>query len=649
MVVDVLTDVRAVVAGARFPLAVPSATAASDTSSRLTRQLDDYLLPRLRQPEAPLLAVVGGSTGAGKSTLVNSLVRAPASAAGVLRPTTRAPVLLSHPSDARWFTGRRVLPGLTRSHVNHADEPRLQVIGAPALTPGLALLDAPDIDSVVDQSRKLATRLLAAADLWLFVTTAARYADAVPWQMLRSARDRGTVVMVVLDRVPAGDSDEIAAHLREMLIDEHLAELELFIVPEAALDSAGLLPERLVAPLAARLTALASNVAARLDIGRTTLDGALRALRGDVDGLASAADEQTIAWHQLDDAVTTSYQDAEAEISAAIADGTMLRGDVRSRWQEFVGTDDLARLLRTRLGRLRDRTLTAATGRRSTGDELRDALAAGVAALIEAHAITAGERVARAWADMPAGAALVTQGLARPPSGLSDRCGQLVREWHRRVLHLVAHEGGATRRRITERTVRATGVLVMIAVCASTVYAPTDAELADAGGATAATHKLLDAVFGDDAMRQLSAAARQDLMVRVHELLDVEAARFGDARTSIKLDPTLGERLRRSSRSVAEHSTGSGASADGAAPEPDREPTDQSAPAEQSVATGQSVAADQSESAARYVPAKTHTPAPPGWAEPRTWRPVRRDMPPSHAVPAGGDQASGTPTTGRRP
>ena len=41
--------------------------------SELAGQIGDYLLPRLRQMDAPLLMVVGGSTGAGKSTLVNSL------------------------------------------------------------------------------------------------------------------------------------------------------------------------------------------------------------------------------------------------------------------------------------------------------------------------------------------------------------------------------------------------------------------------------------------------------------------------------------------------------------------------------------------------------------------------------------------------
>ena len=52
------------------------------------------------------------------------------------------------------------------------------------------------------ENRALANQLLTAADGWLFVTTALRYADAVPWEFLRAARDRGTAMSVVLNRVP---------------------------------------------------------------------------------------------------------------------------------------------------------------------------------------------------------------------------------------------------------------------------------------------------------------------------------------------------------------------------------------------------------------------------------------------------------------
>jgi energy-coupling factor transporter ATP-binding protein EcfA2 len=168
----------------------------ADAARRLRReiadQFDDYLLPRLARTDAPLLAVVGGPTGAGKSTLVNSLVGHRVSAAGVLRPTTRSAILAYHPADNGWFENRRILPGLGRTTGTSGDPANLQLVPSSSMPVGLAVLDAPDIDSVVTSNLALATQLLAAADMWMFVTTAARYADAVPWEFLRVAVTRGT-------------------------------------------------------------------------------------------------------------------------------------------------------------------------------------------------------------------------------------------------------------------------------------------------------------------------------------------------------------------------------------------------------------------------------------------------------------------------
>ena len=108
---------------------------------------------------------------------------------------------------------------------------------------GLALLDAPDIDSVVSANRELATQLLAAADMWIFVTTAARYADAVPWDFLRAAVTRGTAVAVVLDRVPEGATAEVRADLATMLTEQGLGGAPLFVVPETTPYDA-MLPRR---------------------------------------------------------------------------------------------------------------------------------------------------------------------------------------------------------------------------------------------------------------------------------------------------------------------------------------------------------------------------------------------------------------------
>ncbi|MDQ4008352.1 MAG: 50S ribosome-binding GTPase, partial [Actinomycetota bacterium] len=164
----------------------------------LIDQLEDYVLPRVLQIDAPLLAVVGGSTGAGKSTLVNSLVGSRVSEPGVLRPTTRSPVLVHHPDDAAWFDQSRILPDLARTTGAPGGAGTLHLVATDSLPAGLALLDAPDIDSVEQANRELAAQLLAAADLWLFVTSAARYADQVPWGFLKTAAERSTAVVIVL-------------------------------------------------------------------------------------------------------------------------------------------------------------------------------------------------------------------------------------------------------------------------------------------------------------------------------------------------------------------------------------------------------------------------------------------------------------------
>src|SRR3954453_14750275 len=94
-----LTGLAARLRGGALALDAPGVDDARRTRDEIVAQIDDYLLPRLTSMDAPLLMVVGGSTGAGKSTLVNSLVGASVTLSGVLRPTTRAPVLVCHPDD----------------------------------------------------------------------------------------------------------------------------------------------------------------------------------------------------------------------------------------------------------------------------------------------------------------------------------------------------------------------------------------------------------------------------------------------------------------------------------------------------------------------------------------------------------------------
>ena len=286
-----LQRLRDTVADVELGLPTPERDSAAKSAQAVVDQVDDYLLPRLRDLDAPLLTVVGGSTGAGKSTLVNSVLGAAVTVSGVLRPTTRAPVLVCARADLSYFSDERVLPGLARTTGAGPDAGpgAIRLVARDDLPAGLALLDAPDVDSVVEANRELASQLLAAADLWVFVTTAARYADAVPWDVLRTAQERGTALAVVLDRVPPEAVGEVAEDLAGMLRNAGLDSARLFVVEERPLVD-GLLPEDQIAPLREWLHGLAADQEQRAAVVRQTLAGALDSLQARVGSLASAVD-----------------------------------------------------------------------------------------------------------------------------------------------------------------------------------------------------------------------------------------------------------------------------------------------------------------------------------------------------------------------
>ncbi len=432
----------------------------------------------------------------------------------------------------------------------------MQLVTSASLDPGLAFLDAPDIDSVVTANRRLATQLLAAADLWLFVTTAARYADAVPWDVLQTAQERGTALAMLLDRVPQGAEDDIAAHLQEMLAAHGLAGAPLFVVPETTLHD-GLLPDPVVAPLRGWFSDLARDAAHRAAVVRRTLDGALDSLRPRTAGLAAQARAQVDAAARLRADAHAAYAGAVADVDEGMRDGSLLRGEVLARWQEFVGTGELLRTLQDRVGRLRDRLTAAITGRPQPGTELTAALESGVALLVDAAAERAAERAATSWRTSAAGTALLRTTdarLDRSSPNLRDAIERTVRDWQGAVLDLVRREGASrrTNARIAAYGVNATGLIVMIAVFASTAFIPTGAEVGVAGGTTVLSQKVLEALFGDQAVRRLADEARAELRERVDALLASEESRFADLLAAHATDPRDAEALERAAAAVEE-------------------------------------------------------------------------------------------------
>jgi len=553
-------QLRGEVRDATFPFEIPGVSEARSSQSALIKQLDDYVIPRLSSLDAPLLAVVGGSTGAGKSTLVNSLVGSVVSQYGVIRPTTRRPVLVHHPQDASWFIGNRVLPELARITEGDGagggageDHNALRLTSSETLPAGLALLDAPDIDSVVHANRDLAGQLFLAADLWLFVTTAARYADAVPWDFLRGAFEHGTSVAIVLDRVPPEAMEEVRTHLASMLRDRGLASAPIFTIAETTVTADGLLSEREIARLRSWLSALARDAKARSVVVRRTLTGALKSIPDNALTLSSASAEQEDATAALHHQVKVAYVDAMHSVECAMTDGTLLRGEVLARWQEFVGTGQFLRQVEAGISRLRDRIAAVIKGNSPPTAELGQALQSGVGELLTAQVCGASATVLRAWRQLPGGPALVAAHpeLADRTPGSADDVELLVRDWQQEVLELVRDE--ANDRRTTARVasfgVNGAGVILMLLVFSQT-DGPFDGEARTAGGSAVLAQRILEAIFGDLAVRRLVAHARLKLTDRAQGLYSAEQVRLHAAVSAVPLSAGQAGRIKAASAAV---------------------------------------------------------------------------------------------------
>ncbi len=181
------------------------------------------------------------------------------------------------------------------------------------------------------------------------MTSAARYADQVPWDFLKQAADRSAAVAIVLDRTAAAAVAEVSSHLARMLTVRGLRDSPLFAVRESDVDDDGLLPAAEVAEIKEWLGALAADADARSRVVKQTLEGAIRSLAAKSHQVADAAMEQVDMQARLLRDVDQAYDDAVRTIDEASADGTLLRGEVLARWQEFVGTGELLRGLETKV------------------------------------------------------------------------------------------------------------------------------------------------------------------------------------------------------------------------------------------------------------------------------------------------------------
>ena len=565
-----LLALRHAILEAEFFLEAPGVAEARAERRKLLSQIDDYLLPRLRQSGSPVLVALVGSTGAGKSTLVNSLVGKQVSNTGIRRPTTNSPVLASHPSEVDWFAENVFLPTLPRVRqqgLAMAGRDGLLVLASSDGMPqGVALLDTPDIDSVVQAHYEFAHQFLDASDLWLFMTTAARYADAAVWELLQYGRDRGASLGIVLSRVPPSAAAQLTTHFDAMLAANGLGDVRRFVIPETVLVE-GRLPAEAYGPIKEWLQDTATRDDRRVAVLTQTMSGVLDTFRTRIPDLAAALDAQQAVRRDLRAAVAGAYLGGQAEIDQVTSDGSLLRGEILARWQDFAGTGDLLRMLQVRRGG--QATARLPRKRRMPGQAaaLDQALRAGLESLIVSVADRAAEASVAAWREIPAGAALlgeltgaeaedysfgsdfaqaagldldvapVTGGsssgrdaverdgavaLARSGPEMSRRTARLVSSWQEHVLGLVRAQN-VTKRSIA-RTVPLDEEPLALALTAGLLGYGAGADAVN--DSSAAPDQLLTSLFGAEPLRELALAARADLRERVSALFDEEMLRF---------------------------------------------------------------------------------------------------------------------------
>lgn len=503
-----------------------------DDAVRRIRQLRDHLrghiLPRALSLDAPLLVLLLGPTGAGKSSLLNALAGFRASPAGVIRPTTRRIVVVARP-EARTTLLAEGGPLTTLAGS------RLDFVDSTAMPEGVALVDSPDVDSIEHANRELTDRLVEAADLGIFVTTATRYADRVPWEVLGRARDRRLPMLVVVNRTPddAADRAAILDDTSRLLADAgiEVEGVQILSIEDGAVDP-GIdgLAAPAVGAIRDRIDALGSDRDARRALAARALAGSLAGLAPLVERVADDVEHEAIEAEALRRTAAHAF---DTELKGArddLSGGTFLRAEALRQWQAFVGADEITRFFSTGIGKVRG-TLSAMLGRtpRAPVAEVREDTLADLVAVARSHAGEAARRTATTWNEELSMRDVVTDtpALWSASPEFDARLRDRLETWISGIADDIQATGGQKRllARGASVGVNAAGIAVMLAT-----FAHTGGLTGTEAGIVAATgflnQKLLEALFGEAALVEMIARARANLQAALDASFADERSRY---------------------------------------------------------------------------------------------------------------------------
>jgi hypothetical protein len=441
---------------------------------------------------------------------------------------------------------------------------------------GIALLDTPDIDSVVQAHHEFALQFLDASDLWLFMTSASRYADGPVWEILQHARERKASLGVVLSRIPQAHRSELVEHFTAMLDANGIPAENRFVIQETPLID-GMLPRDAYQPVRDWLADTSARSDRRVAVLSQTMSGVLDTFKSRVPAVAAHVEAQVVLRAELRRAAETAYRNAFAEVGQGLKDGTLLHGEVLARWEDCVVAGDLRPRRGAKTAKVGPRKGKRARRGPSRAAALDTALRSAVESFIVSVADRAAEAVDSSWNADPAGAVLLADAAAERardvrakqvfesvfgPAGQSGggdpadadiraadvikeadaeqasafgrsspdlalRAARAVGAWQEHLARLVeAEDLRSALRRISfdDEALSLVVLVAMLGESASRGAGPQEA--GSDGDVYTEPRQMLASVFGAAVLTEILARARADLYDRVRLLLDEELLRF---------------------------------------------------------------------------------------------------------------------------
>ncbi|BAU57836.1 possible ATP-binding protein [Halorhodospira halochloris] len=485
------------------------------------------MLGRIERVDEPLLVVIAGGTGAGKSTLANTLAGDAVSATSARRPTTSSPTAIGQVADLEAVLRHGVLSAQSESG-------SIQAVPVESVPAGLVVVDSPDVDSIETANRDVAERLLEVADVWLWLATARTYADEAGMVYLRQAARLDVSSLVVLTQVSLAEADEIIPDLEDKLHEAGHRQVEIYVVPQV--DTAQQqLPVSAAAAVVERIRDLAPEQERAEHRWRTVIGG-VRALPDELDELISEVETDRASVLALENTLEQIYGAAPQRVIEQLKDAAPLRHEVLRRWSELVGDGWLQRQLHAAASRfprgIFDRLPFFGKRGEAIQQQAVEQAREGVAGLITEVLEHAAGEVESNWRANGNGRVILDRLGSPRASGEAaqyEQAQELVEAWEKRVAEHVATIG---QEKLTQARRATTGINATVTSAAVVLFTLsgglTLGEVALTAAGSTTTHTVLSRILGERNVNQLIEDIRVDLEQLIEGLAKQQAGLYRD-------------------------------------------------------------------------------------------------------------------------